>query len=196
MNIKQHKFSISFLLAFIFSILTTPVLAGKNVAWEILIDLNDPQHFFANIGTEINSDTFAPFVPGSTYWLSGTLYPAGSVDSATFQVDQSKKIGEWHCTGTRVSDINVLQAPADNGRITEEANFTFRLNNGGVIYTKQQFIFIDGVQDISKAYVIFSNVPGTKANKVMISDNVEIFLSPDFSQVLYRGIEPRTKRKK
>jgi len=146
---------------------TLSAYANNKINWEILVDNSQPGTFYANTGTGISTDLFATFVPGSTYWLKGNLYPSGSVDPNTFQVDPNKKIGEWYCTGTRVRNVLPPAPVAAPGELYEEAYFTFRLNNGDVIYTKQHQYF----QQPGRAIVIFSNVKGVKAGDIIGNNN-------------------------
>ncbi len=150
------------------------LVKNKNVNWEILVDTSQDITFFANTGNGIDTNLFAPFVPGSTYWVKGNLYPAGSVNPNTFAVDPSKKIGEWFCTGTRVRNIFALQLPADKGLVYEEANFTFRLNNGEAVYTKTIALFGED----SNLNVIYSNIKGIKAGDVLTNPNSSVKFSP------------------
>lgn len=151
---------------------TTPAIAknssdkkhNKKIDWEILVDANQEITFFANdANSGISTDLFGPFVPGSTYWIKGNLYPAGSVNPNTFQVDECKKIGEWYCTGTRVRDIYGQVSPGD---LYEEAYFTFRLNNGRVIFTKHDAF----VGEPTITHVLFSNIKGVKAGDLLTTD--------------------------
>lgn len=155
------------------------VFADDKIDWEILVDANQPGTFYANTGTVISTDLFAPFVPGSTYWLKGNLYPKGSVDPNNYQVNANKKIGEWYCTGTRVRNVlpNNQNIPvAAPGELYEEAYFTFRLNNGDVIYTKQQAFF----QKPGRAIVIFSNVKGVKTGDIFGTNPNDVNFSPPY----------------